>query len=429
MTCRAPRARLYVYNPRTQPLARACPTRAQPRAAHALRRAARQAVRRRWEERDRGPDLDGGLRLRPPPLAARRRRSRARRRDHMTGAGRGRLLLRARRAATDGPRNYATAERYDPERRRRWQRLPSMRRSARRDRLGGGQPRARRGVRRRGLRHRQTIREVELFEPRRAALARAARHAHAAPRARRRVAAQPRLLDRRAARAPASSSRTRSSSSTSTDACSRSRTTSPRGSFPVLTRRPGRDQRGRCSSCSRGLLRQPGDLRHAGDRLRRDPLRDHPSRRCSARRRTGAMPARGRRASTARRPTSRPTWLTLLTSMFMHGGLLHLGGNMLFLWIFGNNIEDSMGRARFLAFYLLGGLVAVLAQTVIDPDVSGADHRRERGRGGGARRLRAAVSPRPGRHAAVHHHLLHDRRAAGAAGARRPGSPCRRSSA
>ena len=41
--------------------------------------------------------------------------------------------------------------------------------------------------------------------------------------------------------------------------------------------------------------------------------------------------------------------------MFMHGGLLHLGGNMLFLWIFGNNIEDSMGRARFVAFYLLGG--------------------------------------------------------------------------
>ncbi|MGI8945036.1 MAG: rhomboid family intramembrane serine protease [Thermoleophilaceae bacterium] len=63
-----------------------------------------------------------------------------------------------------------------------------------------------------------------------------------------------------------------------------------------------------------------------------------------------------------------PTWLTLLTSMFMHGGLLHLGGNMLFLWIFGNNIEDSMGRPRFVAFYLLGGLVALLAQTVIQPD-------------------------------------------------------------
>ena len=61
-----------------------------------------------------------------------------------------------------------------------------------------------------------------------------------------------------------------------------------------------------------------------------------------------------------------PTWLTLLTSIFMHGSLLHLAGNMLFLWIFGNNIEDSMGRIRFVLFYLLGGLVAVLAQTVLD---------------------------------------------------------------
>ena len=48
--------------------------------------------------------------------------------------------------------------------------------------------------------------------------------------------------------------------------------------------------------------------------------------------------------------------------MFMHGGLLHLAGNMLFLWIFGNNIEDSMGRPRFVAFYLLGGLAASLAR-------------------------------------------------------------------
>jgi membrane associated rhomboid family serine protease len=63
-----------------------------------------------------------------------------------------------------------------------------------------------------------------------------------------------------------------------------------------------------------------------------------------------------------------PTWLTLLTSMFMHGGLLHIGGNMLFLWIFGNNVEDSMGRPRFVAFYLLGGLAATFAQVLFDPD-------------------------------------------------------------
>jgi membrane associated rhomboid family serine protease len=66
-------------------------------------------------------------------------------------------------------------------------------------------------------------------------------------------------------------------------------------------------------------------------------------------------------------PETAPTLLTLFTSMFMHGGLLHLLGNMLFLWIFGNNIEDSMGKPRFIAFYLLGGLVALLAQTALEP--------------------------------------------------------------
>jgi membrane associated rhomboid family serine protease len=65
-----------------------------------------------------------------------------------------------------------------------------------------------------------------------------------------------------------------------------------------------------------------------------------------------------------------PTILTLFTAMFMHGGLLHLGGNMLFLWIFGNNIEDSMNRAVFLGFYLLGGVVSMLAQTLFDTDAA-----------------------------------------------------------
>ncbi len=62
-----------------------------------------------------------------------------------------------------------------------------------------------------------------------------------------------------------------------------------------------------------------------------------------------------------------PTFLTILTSMFMHGGFLHIIGNMLFLWIFGNNVEDAMGRAKFVAFYLLGGLAAVLLQVAVDP--------------------------------------------------------------
>jgi rhomboid family protein len=60
-------------------------------------------------------------------------------------------------------------------------------------------------------------------------------------------------------------------------------------------------------------------------------------------------------------------WVTLFTSMFMHGGWLHIAGNMLFLWVFGNNIEDRLGRVKFLLFYLLAGLIAVYTQAVIDP--------------------------------------------------------------
>ena len=59
-------------------------------------------------------------------------------------------------------------------------------------------------------------------------------------------------------------------------------------------------------------------------------------------------------------------WLTIFTAMFLHGSILHLAGNMLFLWIFGNNIEDSMGRLTFVAFYLLGGLAALALQVLTD---------------------------------------------------------------
>ena len=60
----------------------------------------------------------------------------------------------------------------------------------------------------------------------------------------------------------------------------------------------------------------------------------------------------------------------IFTSMFLHGSWMHLIGNMWFLWLFGNNIEDSMTRPRFLAFYLLCGIAAALAQVVIEPDSS-----------------------------------------------------------
>lgn len=57
-----------------------------------------------------------------------------------------------------------------------------------------------------------------------------------------------------------------------------------------------------------------------------------------------------------------PPLLTLITSQFLHGGFLHLGGNMLFLWVFGNNIEDQLGHVKFLIFYLACGALAALAQ-------------------------------------------------------------------
>jgi membrane associated rhomboid family serine protease len=62
-----------------------------------------------------------------------------------------------------------------------------------------------------------------------------------------------------------------------------------------------------------------------------------------------------------------PATLTVVTSMFMHGGWMHLIGNMLYLWIFGNNVEDAMGHGRFVVFYLLSGLAAALAQAFQDP--------------------------------------------------------------
>jgi membrane associated rhomboid family serine protease len=67
---------------------------------------------------------------------------------------------------------------------------------------------------------------------------------------------------------------------------------------------------------------------------------------------------------------SPPWWATVFTSMFMHGGILHIAFNMLFLWIFGNNVEDSMGRPRFLFFYLLAGIVAAYAQALIDSNAT-----------------------------------------------------------
>ena len=66
-------------------------------------------------------------------------------------------------------------------------------------------------------------------------------------------------------------------------------------------------------------------------------------------------------------PTLVSPWVTIFTSMFMHANLLHIGGNLLYLWIFGNNIEDVLGHVKFLLFYLAAGGAAALAQVVVAP--------------------------------------------------------------
>ncbi|HTQ13818.1 MAG TPA: rhomboid family intramembrane serine protease [Rhizomicrobium sp.] len=62
-----------------------------------------------------------------------------------------------------------------------------------------------------------------------------------------------------------------------------------------------------------------------------------------------------------------PAWTTIFTSMFLHGGVLHIAGNMLFLWIFGNNVEDAMGHFNYLVFYLVSGVAAAMTMYAMDP--------------------------------------------------------------
>ena len=89
----------------------------------------------------------------------------------------------------------------------------------------------------------------------------------------------------------------------------------------------------------------------------------------------------------------------VLTSMFLHGGWMHILGNMWFMWIFGNNVEDAMGHLRFVVFYLLTGAAAALTQVFLTPGLGGADGGRlgrDQRRDG---RLRRAVPARAGLHA------------------------------
>ena len=63
-----------------------------------------------------------------------------------------------------------------------------------------------------------------------------------------------------------------------------------------------------------------------------------------------------------------PTWATIFSSMFIHGGALHFAGNMMFLWVFGDNVEDWLGHIKYLVFYFLAGVAATLSQWAIDPN-------------------------------------------------------------
>lgn len=79
--------------------------------------------------------------------------------------------------------------------------------------------------------------------------------------------------------------------------------------------------------------------------------------------RTGELLAQVQRA----RCPDKSVWLSILMSLFLHGGIAHLGFNMLFLWVFGNNVEDRLGRGAFMAFYLAGGVIATLTQVAVAP--------------------------------------------------------------
>jgi membrane associated rhomboid family serine protease len=100
----------------------------------------------------------------------------------------------------------------------------------------------------------------------------------------------------------------------------------------------------------------PYELTHAGKRCDLVPTLEGASIACQGQPGVQGTP-----------PAQISTWATPFTSMFLHGGFLHIFGNMLFLAIFGPNVEEAMGRVRFPAFYLLGGLCALAAQVLIGP--------------------------------------------------------------
>ena len=94
----------------------------------------------------------------------------------------------------------------------------------------------------------------------------------------------------------------------------------------------------------------------------------HPGKECDLVSQAGQLVCQGQVGVTGTPPPQPTTWFTALSSMFMHGGVLHIAGNMLFLWVFGNNVEDAMGRVKFVIFYLIGGLAAMALQIAVGPN-------------------------------------------------------------
>jgi membrane associated rhomboid family serine protease len=95
----------------------------------------------------------------------------------------------------------------------------------------------------------------------------------------------------------------------------------------------------------------------------------HPGKECDLTT-TGQVACQGQPGVVGTPGSQPPFYVTAVSSMFMHGSVLHIGGNMLFLWIFGNNVEDSMGRLRFIAFYLLGGFAALAGQIIVSSNAT-----------------------------------------------------------
>jgi membrane associated rhomboid family serine protease len=96
----------------------------------------------------------------------------------------------------------------------------------------------------------------------------------------------------------------------------------------------------------------------------------HPGKECELVSQAGQVLCQGQAGVTGTPDAQPMTWFTAFSSMFMHGGIAHIGGNMLFLWVFGNNVEDAMGRVKFLVFYLLGGLAAMALQIAVGPSTT-----------------------------------------------------------